>query len=124
MSLSLGCGLFSPQSSKVTIEVSNTYIPTSGQTGCVLYANVDGGNTVVVGNGSVYTFPLVDPGSHTVNLNTEGSAGCGTVCTIGSSTNGNANYADTFQTNSGNLYVVKIASGSPNACSDLVVTGP
>jgi hypothetical protein len=122
--LTFGCDLFSPQSSKGTIEVSNTYLPTSGYTGCTVYANVDGGNTVIVGNGSVYSFPLVSTGMHTVNMNTESSYGCNTLCTI-SGANSNGNYADTFQVNSGDLYVVKLANAAGgNSCYDLVVSGP
>ncbi len=126
MSLSLGCNLFSPQSSKATIEVS---YPTSANvgsnTGCAVDVNLDGVNTVAVGYGSVYTFPLADPGSHTVNLNPEGNACGGSPCTItggSSSSNPPGNYADTFQANSGNLYVVLITMNSP--CNHLSVSGP
>jgi hypothetical protein len=122
MTLSVGCNLFSPQSSKGTIEVSNTYLPTTNYTGCTLYANVDGGNTVIVGNGTVYTFPLVSPGSHTVNMNPENSQGCNAPCGIvGADSNGN--FADTFQVNAGDLYVVKVANNN-SSCTSMVVTGP
>jgi hypothetical protein len=122
MSLSLGCGLFSPQSSKATIEIS---YPTSGNvgssTGCSIAVNLDGVNTVTVGYGSVYTFPLANSGTHTVNLNPEGNACNSSPCTIsGSSSTGN--YADTFQANSGDLYVVLVTMNSP--CNSLSVSGP
>ncbi len=122
----MGCNLFSPQSSKATIEVS---YPTStnvgGSTGCPVDVNLDGANTVAISYGAVYTFPLAAPGSHTVNLNPEGNTCNNSACTIANSnpkSDPPGNYADTFQANSGNLYVVEISINSP--CNLLTVSGP
>lgn len=108
-----GCDLFSPQSSKSTIEVSFTYTGSS----CTLQANLDGGSNMGVGTGSYASFPPVDPGSHTVNLSSGG--GCPAACTF---QNNSVNYSVTFNTSGGNFYVVKVAPGAN--CPNLVVSGP
>jgi hypothetical protein len=109
--LGTGCDLFNPQSSKGTIEISNTYTTSNA---CLISVNLDGGNTTTVANGSVYTFPLTSPGSHTVNFSMGG--GCsGPPCTISPT-------SVTFQVNARDLYVLKVSQG--NACQNLVVTGP
>lgn len=112
--LAMGCDLFNPQSSKVTIEVSNTYTGS----GCTNFqANVDGGSNMSIGNGTYVTFPPVGTGSHTVNVSVGG--GCGPACAF---QNNSQNYGDSFNTTGGNVYVVKISPGS--ACQNLVVSGP
>jgi hypothetical protein len=114
--LGAGCNIFSPQTSKSTIEVSSTLSGTS----CTIQANLDGGSNITVGNGSYYTFPSVDPGSHTVNLSVSNGSGCGgPACEY---QNSSVNYSDTFQTSGGDVYVVKVAQGA--ACQNLVVSGP
>lgn len=115
--LAAGCNIFSPQSSKVTIEVSNTV--TNGSLS--LQANLDGGPSVTIGNGSVYTFPSVSSGSHTVNLTASGG-GCGGPAF--QFQNSSQNYSDGFQGSAGDLYVVKVAQNSNGTCQDLVVSGP
>ncbi len=112
--LAAGCNIFSPQSSKATIEVSNTL----GGSSCNLQANLDGGPTATIGNGSVYTFPSVSSGSHTVNL-TAGGGCSGPACEF---QNSSLSYSDNFQANAGDLYVVKVSQGA--ACQNMVVSGP
>jgi len=116
-SLAAGCDIFSPQSSKSTIEVSFTY--TGGV--CSLQANLDGGADMGVGSGSYASFPATNPGNHTVNLSTAtGGSGCGgPPCAF---QNNSANYSVNFNTTGGNLYVIKVAAGS--SCPSLVVSGP
>ena len=116
--LAAGCDIFSPQSSKSTIEVSLT--DTRGV--CGLTANLDGGANQGVGEGSYVSFPPVNPGSHTVNLSSStGGSGCsgGAPCVFQNST---VNFSETFTTSGGTLYVVKVAAGA--ACPNLVVSGP
>jgi hypothetical protein len=114
MALSAGCGLFSPQTSKATIQISVTdYNPTGG---CSINANLDGGTSVTLGNGGVYTFPLASPGSHTVNFSLGGVQVCTNQCTITPS-------SDSFQVSGGNLYVVKLSENGNN-CWQVVVSGP
>jgi hypothetical protein len=115
MGLSAGCGLFSPQTSKATIQISVTdYNPSNG---CSIQANLDGGTNVALGNGGVYTFPLASPGSHTVNFSLGGVQACNSNnCTITPS-------SDSFQVSGGNLYVVKLSENGSN-CWQVVVTGP
>jgi len=115
--LAAGCDIFSPQSSKSTIEVSFTY--TGGV--CSLTANLDGNYSQGVGSGSYISFPAVNPGSHTVNLSAAtGGSGCGgPPCTF---QNSSTNYSVTFNTSGGDLYVIKTAAGS--TCPSLVVSGP
>ena len=117
MILGAGCDLFSPQTSKSTIEVSNT-LSGSSATSCSFQANVDGGSNVSVSAGTYYTFPAVSPGNHTVNLSSSG--GCsGPPCQFqNSSTNDSVN----FNTTQGDVYVIKVANGA--ACQNLVVSGP
>lgn len=112
--LAAGCDLFSPQSSKSTIEVSFTYTGSA----CSLQATLDGGSSMGVGTGSYASFPPVDPGSHTVNLTTGG--GCNpTPCSF---QNNSQSYNVTFNTSAGNFYVIKVAPGAN--CPNLVVSGP
>jgi hypothetical protein len=117
-----GCNLFSPQSSKVTVEVSFN-MPGSS---CSLQANLDGQPNVTVGPGTVYTFPSVDPGTHTVNLTSGGgcnSNACGFSSGSGSNSDGTfANTSDTFQGTAGKLAVVVVSQGA--ACQNMVVSGP
>jgi hypothetical protein len=66
----IGCDL-NPESSHGTVEV-NTNAYTNA---CVISANIDGGNTVTVPNGTIYTFPLVSPGNHILNFSVNGNCG-------------------------------------------------
>jgi hypothetical protein len=95
---------------KGTVQLSVTY-----QNICPIYANLDGSNAVTFTSPQTYQFPLVNPGSHTMNLGTTGQCYNSTNCTLSKS-------SVTFQVNGGNLYVIKVAEGAN--CSDLQVTGP
>jgi len=113
IAFSAGCDIFDPQSSKATIEISNTYNP--GGTACTVNVNLDGGSNVTVSNGSVYTFPLQSAGSHTVNFSFATNICSSATCTLSQN-------SVTFQANGGDLYVIKIAQGA--ACNNLVISGP
>ena len=112
--LSAGCDLFSPQTSKATIEVSTYYYTPSGTT-CTINVNLDGGPTVTVSNGSLYTFPLVNPGTHTVNFSFATNICGGNTCSFNET-------ADSFPTKGSSLYVVKVAQGG--SCNQVVISGP
>lgn len=116
--LAAGCNIFSPQSSKSTIEASLT--DTRGV--CGLTVNLDGNYSQGVGEGSYISFPAVSPGSHTVNLSssTTGSGCPGAAPCVFQ--NGQTTYSVTFNTSAGDLYVVTTAAGA--ACPNLVVTAP
>lgn len=113
--LAAGCDIFSPQSSKSTIEVSFN-MPGSA---CGLTANLDGNNQGGVSPGTTYTFPAVSPGTHTVNLSSANGCNGGTPCQF---QNGSTNYSDTFQSSAGKLAVVVITQGG--SCYNMVVSGP
>ena len=115
-----GCNLFSPQSSKSTIEVSSTL---SGNTSsdCAISAGLNGGGMITVGNGSYYTFPSVNPGSQSVSLSlatgTAGDCNSSTPCNFNQT--GQTSYNVSFNTSAGDVYVVQVTdiSGSPSSGS-------
>jgi hypothetical protein len=113
------CNLLNPTANQVTIEASNKY---GGS--CPVIANLDGNNAVTIANGTFYTFPLVSPGSHTLNFSTTGSQ-CSSNCVFQNSgaTNNNQNFSTTFNANAGTIYVGTVNGGS-NTCFDLVEAGP
>src|ERR1700722_15639701 len=75
MIFAASCNLLNPTANQVTIEASNKY---GGS--CPVIANLDGNNAVTIANGTFYTFPLVSPGSHTLNFSTNGNGGYGSNC--------------------------------------------
>jgi hypothetical protein len=76
----------------------------------------------MVNNQAAYEFPLVGPGSHTLNFSTSNSVTCnginGVSC-LYSQTNA-VTYSTTFNTNAGTIYVAAVSQGG--SCNDLVVT--
>ncbi len=111
-----GCNLFSPQSSKSTIEVSST-VNDNTASDCTISAGLNGGTMVTVGNGTYYTFPSVNPGSQSVSLSlaTNDSSQCQTSqqCYFNGNTNQTSDNVS-FNTTAGNVYVVQVTDG-PNA---------
>lgn len=113
------CNLLNPTANQVTIEASNKY---GGS--CPVIVNLDGNNTVTINNGTFYTFPLVSPGSHTLNFSTNSSQ-CGGSCIFQNTgtTNSGTNFSATFNTNAGTIYVGTVNQNGGN-CYDLIESGP
>ncbi len=106
------CNLLNPTANQVTVQASNQY---GG--GCPVIVSLDGNNTVTIGQGAFNQFPLVSPGSHTLNFQTNGSG-----CVYNN--NNSQNYNDTFNTSSGNVYVGTVKSVTVNGNIQLSVSGP
>jgi hypothetical protein len=113
------CNVLNPTANQVTIETSNQY-----GNSCPVIANLDGNNTVTIGNGSFYQFPLVSPGSHTLNFSTYNpSPTCnGSNCLYTNS--GAATFSTTFNTSAGTIYVASVTQAVSSNCSGLSVIGP
>jgi len=109
------CNLLDPTANQVTIEASNKY---GG--GCPVIVNLDGNNAVTIANGTFYTFPLVSPGSHTLNFSTNGNGGYGSNCIF--QNNNSQNYSTTFNTSAGTPYVGVVNQGTN--LYDLSESGP
>lgn len=110
------CNVLNPTANQVTIETSNQY-----GNSCPVIASLDGNNTVTITNGSFYQFPLVGPGSHTLNFSTNStcnSANC--IFTNDQS----VTYNTTFNTNAGTIYVASVTQATSSNCSGLSVVGP
>jgi hypothetical protein len=112
LTLAASCNLLDPGANQVTVEASNQ----SGSS-CPVTVNLDGNNTVLVSTGTFYTFPVVSSGSHTLNFSTSGSG-----CVYNN--NNNQNYADTFNTSGGNVYVGTVKPVTVNNNVQLSVSGP
>lgn len=117
--LTAGCDVLDPGGSKGTVEVNNTY--TASGSACNVWVNFDGNYAVTLAYGQLYTFPLADPGNHTVNFGSYG--GCGGSGSCPFSNNNNTTYSQSIAVTAGDLYVLKIAQGSAG-CSIYTVTGP
>lgn len=120
MVVAVGCDVLDPGGSKGTVEVNDTY--TASSSACEIWCNLDGNYAVTLGDGQLYTFPLANPGNHTVNFGTYGGCGGSSSCPINSGTASVTTYSDSFPVTAGNLYVIKIAEGS--VCNDYTITGP
>jgi hypothetical protein len=114
MLLSASCDLLNPTSNQSTIQASNQY-----GNSCPIVANLDGNNSVTIGNGTFYTFPLVGAGNHTLNFSTSGT--CSSANCVFS--NGSSSQSVNFNTVGGKIYVgtVKQNGGS---CNTLIESGP
>ncbi len=110
--LGASCNLLNPTANQVTVEASNEY----GNT-CPVIVNLDGNNTVTISNGSFYQFPLVGPGSHTLNYSTIGQCASNN-CNFGG---GSATTIVNFNTTAGTIYVGAVTQNGPN-CYNLSVS--
>jgi hypothetical protein len=114
----VSCNVLNPTANQVTIEASNQY---GGA--CVVIASLDGNNTVTIAGGSFYQFPLVGPGSHTLNFQTNNVSQ--TTCNNCLFTNnGSVTYNTTFNTSAGTIYVASVSQTVSTACNGLTVVGP
>ena len=111
------CNVLNPTANQVQIEASNQY----GDT-CPVIVNLDGNNTVTITNAGVEQFPLVSPGSHTLNFSTIGSCVGGTGSCLFSNSNATT-FSTTFNANSGTVYVGTVKQNGSN-CSALIESGP
>jgi len=108
------CNLLNPTANQATVEASNQY-----GNSCPVSVNLDGNNAVLIQNGTFYTFPLVNSGSHTLNFSTSGT--CSSNCIF---TNSNAvTFSTTFNTNAGTVYVGTVKQNGSN-CYALIESGP
>jgi len=109
------CNVLNPTANQVQIEASNQY----GDT-CPIIVNLDGNNTVTISNAGVEQFPLVSPGSHTLNFSTNGT--CSGNCIFDN--NGSPNYSVTFNTSAGTIYVGTVKTDSTTNACKMTETGP
>jgi hypothetical protein len=118
MIVAASCSLLNPTANQATVQASNQY-----GNSCVIAVNLDGNNPVTISNGTWYTFPLVSPGSHTLNFWTSNPS---SVCTSGAncvfSNNNSVTFSTTFNASSGDVYVGTVKQGTN--CYDLVESGP
>jgi type 1 fimbria pilin len=110
------CNVLNPTANQVQIEASNQY----GDT-CPVIVNLDGNNTVTITNAGVEQFPLVSPGSHTLNFSTNGTCSSNN-CMFDN--NGSANYSVTFNTSAGTIYVGTVKTDSTTNACKMTETGP
>jgi hypothetical protein len=112
------CNVLNPTANQATVEASNQYGGT-----CPVIVNLDGNNAVTVVNGSFYQFPLVGPGSHTLNFSTIGQSSSGGPNCIFTNNN-NANFSTTFNASGGTIYVGTVKSEDGNNDQKLIESGP
>jgi hypothetical protein len=108
------CNVLNPTANQATVEASNQY-----GNSCPVIVNLDGNNAVTIANGSFYQFPLVGPGSHTLNFSTTGT--CSGNCVFDN--NGSANFSTTFNATSGTISVGTIKTDGSNSCR-MIESGP
>jgi len=96
------------------VEVSNQY---GGS--CPVIVNLDGNNAVTIAGGTFYTFPTINPGSHTLNFSTNGN--CVGACTF--SNNNSTAFSDTFTAADGIISVATVRQGGSN-CNVLIESEP
>ena len=111
------CNILNPTANQVTIETSD-----ETANACPIAINLDGNNAITfTAGGQTNTFPLVSPGSHTLNFSTSGSVTCsGSSTGVGCQYSGGAvTYSSTFNTTAGTVYVGAVTQGG--SCNDLVV---
>jgi hypothetical protein len=87
-----------------TIEVYNDYTGT-----CTIWATLDGGTPVTIGDGSSYNFTTISPGLHNLTLHTAGNNG-GYNCGY----EGNSTYTTTCSVtvSGGVLYAATLLTGN------------
>jgi hypothetical protein len=106
------CNILNPTANQVTVNASNEY---GGV--CPVVVNLDGNNTVTITNGQFYQFPLVGPGSHSLNYSTTGQCNSGN-CNFGG---GSATTVVSFNAVAGTIYVGAVTQ-SGSSCNNLSVS--
>jgi hypothetical protein len=106
---------------KATIEVSDTYSES-----CAINVDLDGSNLTTVTNTQLFTFPLVNPGNHTLNFSSGSTNTCGGNPPCSYENSAGTGTAGTFSLNfnitGGNVYEATVTAFSGN-CNIMSVTG-
>jgi hypothetical protein len=121
LAFAANCNVLNPTANQATVEASNQY-----GNSCPVIVNLDGNYAVTIANGSFYQFPLVSPGSHTLNFSTYNpSPTCqngNCTFTNSGSTNNGTNFSTTFNATSGTISVGTVKQNGN--CLQLGESGP